>query len=262
MKKTLITLLVLSGVAVAADSRSYKDYTTELKKDLVLAYSFDNTTDVPDYSATGITTTGSFTKADGIGTCSGSAPVKLTNLGTTEDFTFTFQLKDATDMLNNYKGAAFVTLYSTTSVSSTDGRENCFYINYNGKSNFGLADMGWGDATETSWTYDNKLSYNNAKGSVFTLTWDSSEKKGIFYKDGVSVVDFTSGAGNLQMITFASADSTHNTGTVKYDNIALWSRALSATEVKTLSTLPVPEPATATLSLLALAGLAMRRRRK
>ena len=43
------------------------------------------------------------------------------------------------------------------------------------------------------------------------------------------------------------------------DNVTLWSRALSAKEVRAFA---VPEPTTATLSLLALAGLAARRRRK
>ena len=43
------------------------------------------------------------------------------------------------------------------------------------------------------------------------------------------------------------------------DNLYVWNRALGTTEVKALV---VPEPATATLSLLALCGLAARRRRK
>ncbi|MBQ9095452.1 MAG: LamG domain-containing protein [Akkermansia sp.] len=54
-----------------------------------------------------------------------------------------------------------------------------------------------------------------------------------------------------------------------FDDLAIWNRTLGADEIALLSqgaiangTLPVPEPTTATLSLLALAGLAARRRRK
>ena len=47
--------------------------------------------------------------------------------------------------------------------------------------------------------------------------------------------------------------------TVDFDNITFWNKALSDSEV---SGLVIPEPTTATLSLLALAGLAARRRRK
>ena len=47
--------------------------------------------------------------------------------------------------------------------------------------------------------------------------------------------------------------------TVDSDNITFWNKALSDSEV---SGLVIPEPTTATLSLLALAGLAARRRRK
>ena len=56
-----------------------------------------------------------------------------------------------------------------------------------------------------------------------------------------------------------------NNGLASYDNVLIYSRALSESEVKSLTTVAapaVPEPTTATLSLLALAGLAARRRRK
>lgn len=48
-----------------------------------------------------------------------------------------------------------------------------------------------------------------------------------------------------------------------FDDLAIWNRVLTAGEVSALAAgAAVPEPATATLSLLALAGLAARRRRK
>lgn len=61
---------------------------------------------------------------------------------------------------------------------------------------------------------------------------------------------------NMQFGHFGTSSSSASTN---IDNILVYGRALSAKEVKALT---VPEPAAATLSLLALAGLAARRRRK
>ncbi len=51
-------------------------------------------------------------------------------------------------------------------------------------------------------------------------------------------------------------------GTYKSSGMNSWEGAYVTSATYSLSSLPVPEPATATLSLLALAGLAARRRRK
>ncbi|MCI6981999.1 MAG: LamG domain-containing protein [Akkermansia muciniphila] len=51
-----------------------------------------------------------------------------------------------------------------------------------------------------------------------------------------------------------------NNSTFDVDNVLIYNKALTATEVKAL--IEVPEPTTATLSLLALVGLAARRRRR
>ncbi len=51
-------------------------------------------------------------------------------------------------------------------------------------------------------------------------------------------------------------------GTYKSSGMNSWEGAYVTSATYSLSTLPVPEPTTATLSLLALAGLAARRRRK
>ncbi len=61
---------------------------------------------------------------------------------------------------------------------------------------------------------------------------------------------------NMQFGYFGTAA---NSAPTNYDNILIYNRALTASEVKALT---VPEPTTASLSLLALAGLAARRRRK
>ncbi len=248
--------MALAGVTVAAESRPYSAYTGQLKEDLVLAYSFD-TAGSADYINTGLTVDGNFTVSDLAGTCTGSAPVTITGLNLDSGFTFSFQLVGATGM-NPSGGAAYVALYSDASKS---GRDDCFYINGNNRSNFGLGDMAWGDDNAAwNWAYDNQLSQADAVGSVFTLTWDAASKTATFYVDGESVASFASGSGALEKITFATAAGQNNGGSVTYDNIALWERTFTADEVKALSV--IPEPTTAALSLLALAGLAARRRRK
>ena len=63
----------------------------------------------------------------------------------------------------------------------------------------------------------------------------------------------------INKMQFGYFGNSANGAPTNYDNILIYNRALTASEVKELT---VPEPTTATLSLLALAGLAARRRRK
>lgn len=94
---------------------------------------------------------------------------------------------------------------------------------------------------------------DSAKTATFTL-----------YIDGIEATSFSrSGAtnwadgGNLKL-QFGYYGSSADTATATFDNILIYDTALTADQVKALV---VPEPATATLSLLALGVLAMRRRR-
>ena len=63
---------------------------------------------------------------------------------------------------------------------------------------------------------------------------------------------------NINKLQFGHYGVANNSASTNIDNILIYNNALSATEVKALT---IPEPTTATLSLLALAGLAARRRR-
>lgn len=94
---------------------------------------------------------------------------------------------------------------------------------------------------------------DSAKTATFTL-----------YIDGIEATSFSqSGAtnwgngGNLKLQFGYYGDST-KTATATFDNILIYDTALTADQVKALV---VPEPAVASLSLLGLVGLAMRRRR-
>lgn len=66
-------------------------------------------------------------------------------------------------------------------------------------------------------------------------------------------------AENLNRLQFGHWGNSSQNTQLDIDNILIYSRPLSKAEVKNLT---IPEPTTATLSLLALCGLAARRRRK
>ena len=74
---------------------------------------------------------------------------------------------------------------------------------------------------------------------------------------------------NFQLGAYWGGSNSDRRADADYDDLAIWNRALSDTEVNLLAsgavangTRSIPEPTTATLSLLALASLAARRRRK
>lgn len=256
MKKTLITLLALCGVAGAETNLAYSQYSDELKEGLLFAYSFDNGVSA-DYTATGVSLTGAFTLEDKAGICTGTSPVKSSSLTLTDDFTLSFYLVDATMGSNT----ALVSLYSD--ITST-GRTNCIMLTNNNQNYMNLSCLGFGGS---SWThpYDNQQLTSDATGKVMTLTWDSSAAQITYYINSTRVAQATlsdAAKGDTALnLTFATANGSNGATSVKFDNIAMWNRVLSADEVKTVATM-VPEPTTATLSLLALAGLAARRRRK
>ncbi len=110
------------------------------------------------------------------------------------------------------------------------------------------------------------ISKADTQNKAYTLTFVSDATAGTFtaYCDGVQVGQWTgwTPANNMDGFQFAKRFGDNGRAgvqSVTIDNLTLWNRTLSATEVGSLI---VPEPSTATLSLLALAGLAARRRRK
>jgi MYXO-CTERM domain-containing protein len=109
--------------------------------------------------------------------------------------------------------------------------------------------------------------------TTITIVGDDSVTKGVkLYVNGIlkGAFDMTPATNwlnnNADGFQFAGSFRNEGTkvdfdGTIELDNLLVYKTALTADEVKSLI-VPVPEPTTATLSLLALAGLAARRRRK
>ena len=125
----------------------------------------------------------------------------------------------------------------------------------------------YGDATVSAYTSDLGLTAAESltTSTTFTFVSDTANKTFTIYKNGSQIDQWTNwntdtGLTGVQFGRRWQGGATLGEGeTVDFDNVTIWSKALNASDV---SALIVPEPTTATLSLLALAGLAARRRRK
>ncbi|MCQ2364946.1 MAG: hypothetical protein MJ051_05280 [Akkermansia sp.] len=100
-------------------------------------------------------------------------------------------------------------------------------------------------------------------GKSLTVVMDAVNKEVVAYVDnnqvGIVTLPYEAEAqvGAVDGLQFGSGwGGGHGANEVVIDNLYIWNKALTANEVAS-----IPEPATATLSLLALAGLAARRRR-
>ncbi len=116
---------------------------------------------------------------------------------------------------------------------------------------------------------------NVANDTTYTLSFEnitvnSSDRYQFLFVDANTTQDLTTFAGYqaaaLQWGTSVTNSFSQNIpggwGTYKSNGINSWEGQYIPVTTVTLSTPAVPEPTTATLSLLALAGLAARRRRK
>ena len=206
---------------------------------------------------------------NGVGVAGGGhadSRIWTTNTGGkfTNAFTFSFTLvafaaDNWTDALSLYtNGTTSGTSNSLQLQKNANGELMIYTENFTGSN---VAD----DASNI-----NLGSISDLEGKVLTLVFDATGTSNILtaYVDGVANSDsitFTYNEGvtastALTGFQFGAAfGGGRVSNSVTVDNIGVWSRALSAAEV---ASLPLPEPTTATLSLLALAGLAARRRRK
>ncbi len=174
----------------------------------------------------------------------------------TGSFTFTLDLRNPSATASGSSAwKAYFTLYATgaTTVSSPyiyltqDNSGQLYLYQYNafgGNTVFQPIDLGV-TLSATEWTTVTLVS--DLENDTFSVYVNGEEKASF---EGWTI---EAGLGGVQFgKAFGGTSNRPVVGTVEVNNIAIYNSAVYS----------VPEPATATLSLLALAGLAARRRRK
>ncbi len=257
MKKTIITLLALAGVASA-----------DITDGLQWAESFGD-----GYSqAATFGYKNAFHVSSGVGIAGGEytdSRVWTTNTNGKFSNAFTFSFKLVDFDANNWTDA--LSLYSN---GTTSGTNNSIQLQKNNSGDLYVYTDKFTGSNVADDDSNIKLgSVDSLKGQVLTLVFDATGETN-------TLTAYVGGVALTETVTFTYADdvtaSTALTGfqfgaafggdrvsnSVTVDDIAVWNRALTAAEVATLPLQYIPEPATATLSLLALAGLAARRRRR
>ena len=250
MKKTLIALMALAGVASAA-SIGY-DEMTDAQKNGVNAYWTEAQT---------------FTFESDV----------WRNLNTGTSFTISF---DITNINVVSTGSTIISFGGSHSAAGWDDGKLLVRLSDSGSltlsNSHGTSTNSWseyfdgstyGAATVSAYTSDLGLTAAESltTSTTFTFVSDTANKTFTIYKNGSQIDQWTNwntdtGLTGVQFGRRWQGGAALGEGeTVDFDNVTIWSKALNASDV---SALIVPEPTTATLSLLALAGLAARRRRK
>ena len=262
MKKTIIALLALA-TAATADSVGYNSMTAAQKDGVVLAWDFS--------TGTGAATVGSVNGDFDMNEAGDAAllaaekshPWKDGMTGSFADGNFTLNFD-----LNSFTASNWQALVAMYTAGGT-GDSGCLQI---GVSNTGdlhiynnvAGQSGYAGITATG-GIDTGLDSGMTETATLTLVSDMVNTKTLtLYIDGVykGSWDNWTAESNKAMngIQFGAAfGGSRVFPEAEISNVTLWNKALTATEVKGLM---IPEPTTATLSLLALAGLAARRRRK
>ena len=252
MKKTVITLLALSTVASAA-----------ITDGLQWAESFG---DGYDQEATFSFNSAEFGVEDGVGSACGYSAdrrkVWTTDLSGgdfVDEFTFSFKLID----LDARAWSDALSIYTN---GTTSGTNNSIQLQADDAENLWVYTINFANSNVSDGDSDIYLgSIESLLGQQITLTFannvltayvgDTALAETVTFTYAEDVTPSTALTG----FQFAAAfGGERGYATVTLDDIGVWNRALSAEEV---ASLPIPEPTTATLSLLALAGLAARRRR-
>ena len=241
MKKTIITLMALAGVATASELT----LTTGIKYDGVL---YDGYTDITGgVQSYGYSSPGTYTVAAGDTNISCSFDPWP---GEADNINFTVTLKE---------------LYGADAISTTDS------ITLNSFA-YRISHSAWSQDDDNG----NKirtitLSVDNAQVATFTLTANDphvDKTNGIMVISGLNTTLTKDSVLTLSISGEACSLGLASTSTTG----ATWSGVTPVTTKEVtngtplvslgITTAPIPEPTTATLSLLALTGLAARRRRK
>ena len=257
--------MALAGV-VSAASVDYTSYESlGLKSDLYAAYDFSKGT----ANLGGAEINDSFTVEDGIavlGNGKGTPWSNAITIGAAEGGDFTISMDLVSYGPSDNWGCLFIG-YSSTSTGNGYNTSLTLHVNSN-------KELIWSSSSGGESSFAGNSAYNlstgiytsdtanktHADGQTLTLVQDSTEKTLTLYVDGEQIAQATNWkSAQMKAINFGCLfGGGKKIGSAQIDNLAIWNTALSAEQVKSLI---VPEPTTATLSLLALAGLAARRRR-
>ena len=249
MKKTLIALLALTGVAVAAEQPIWDSTVTSTQN----TYTFNTTL---DSFSIAVTLDVAILQSESGSNFNGSA--KIINL------TGTWEPSGASGTLdinvNGSSSAKTSTLYVGSTAPSGSYASNYSLTGISGTNIF-TSSTDWSSIDAASLVLVKDGSGNN--DAVYTyLTLKGTDGNLTVYSGGNTGIAFTHNSVyntniDVATVSFENSFATH---------AQVYSAALDADAAKavgqSLVSTSVPEPATATLSLLALAGLAARRRRK
>lgn len=250
MKKTIIALMALASIASAA-SIGYNEMTDAQKTDVKKSWNDPQTLTSSSDEWANVSTGTSFTI---------SFDISNINVSSTDSTIASFA--GSHNAIGWDDGKLLVRMSDSGSLTliNSHGTSTNSYSEYFDGSTFG-------DATVSAYSCDLGLTAANSLSSIttYTLVSNAADKTFTIYKNGTQIDQWTNwdtdtGLTGLQLGgRFGGGNKLSDNETVDFDNVTIWDKALTTAEV---SALIVPEPTTATLSLLALAGLAARRRRK
>ena len=222
MKKTLIALMALAGVASAVEPAPY----TGAALSAWLDGAAETVTNNQKYVLT-------FTLGDWYSDNYSSGPF--------------FKLTD--NLVIRHETGRYVGLGTTQ--NGPDG--SYASRNETGDSNIDLDTVNNGSADYSGWFYDSGTQNTGISGLTFTIDSSSANGTIITMSNGTRTITLQKdGHTGITNLDFVKADMIVSSASVVWGD---------ASNVITYTAPSIPEPATATLSLLALAGLCARRRR-
>ena len=261
MKKTLITLMALMGVASAATVQTID--TTD--SNLLSYLDFSSSPSTSQYGDVA-------TVKEGYGIINASHAMwtrgSLDSQANTNAFTLSFDVRNFADgdllcVASNGTSNAIASNWDKVTLNTGTGAEDTLELKYYGPSVTTTISTGIkNDVTRTEWTTITLVGETTGGTQYVSLYVDGN------YIDKLNMTTLSPGGWcgrGIDGFQFGNGFRGEGTcdaidGDAEIDNVLFYKRALTASEVKGL--INIPEPATATLSLLALAGLAARRRRK
>lgn len=263
MHKTLAIILTLGSLATA-NTIGYNSMTTEQQSGVVLAWDFSsgNASSIVGWSSTPFDMNSSGTAGD-ISTGTRPWTDRLLTDCPTGDFTLNLDIHSFTG--NNWQ--AMIALYSPNG----KGDNKCLQVGVNTSGDLMVfnevaKNTGFG-SIDTTGDIDTGLDSGMNTTATLTLVSDMSLTQTLsVYVNGILKGSYSNWVAaseedkGLMGVQFGCPfGGGRQFPAAELSNITLWNRALSTGEI---SALIVPEPASATLSMLALTGLAARRRRK